>query len=309
MVTTTVREALRDAMAEEMRRDGRLRHGRGGRRISGRLQDHAGPAAGIRRARVIDTPITEHGFAGVGVGAAMTGPEAHRRVHDLQLRHAGDRPDHQLGRQDALHVRRPDGLRRSCSAARTARRPASPPSTARTMPPGTATFPASRSSMPYTAADAKGLLKAAIRDPNPVIFLENEILYGQSLRRAEAGRFRAADRQGAHPRPGKDVTIVSFGIGMTYAKAEASWREGIDAEIIDLRTIRPMDLDTVIASVKKTNRCVVSKKASRSRRSANSPTRCRSALRLSRRAGHHASPARTCRCPTPPISKSWRCPM
>jgi pyruvate dehydrogenase E1 component beta subunit len=130
--------------------------------------------------RVVDTPITEHGFAGIGVGAAFGGL-AHRRVHDLQLRHAGDRPHHQLGRQDALHVRRPDGLRRSCSAAPTARQPASAPSTARTMPPGMRHVPGLKVVHALFAADAKGLLKAAIRDPNPVIFLENEILYGKTF--------------------------------------------------------------------------------------------------------------------------------
>ena len=113
--------------------------------------------------------------------------------------------------------------------------------------------------MPYTAADAKGLLKAAIRDPNPVIFLENEILYGQSFDVPKMDDFVLPIGKARIHKTGKDVTIVSFGIGMTYAvKAEAELRGmGIDAEIIDLRTIRPLDLDTIIASVKKTNRLVV----------------------------------------------------
>ncbi len=111
---------------------------------------------------------------------------------------------------------------------------------------------------PSNAADAKGLLKAAIRDPNPVIFLENEILYGQSGPGAQARRFRAADRQGADRAAGNDVTIVSFSIGMTYAlkAADELAKHGIEAEVIDLRTLRPMDTDTVIASVKKTGRIV-----------------------------------------------------
>ncbi|TIT76448.1 MAG: pyruvate dehydrogenase complex E1 component subunit beta, partial [Mesorhizobium sp.] len=113
--------------------------------------------------------------------------------------------------------------------------------------------------MPYTAADAKGLLKAAIRDPNPVIFLENEILYGQSFDVPKLDDFVLPIGKARIHKPGKDVSIVSFGIGMTYAvKAEAELRGmGIDAEIIDLRSIRPLDFDTIIASVKKTNRLIV----------------------------------------------------
>jgi pyruvate dehydrogenase E1 component beta subunit len=112
--------------------------------------------------------------------------------------------------------------------------------------------------MPYTAADAKGLLKAAIRDPNPVIFLENEILYGQSMPVPRLDDFTVPIGKARIHRTGKDVTIVSFGIGMTYAlkAAEELAKEGIEAEVIDLRTIRPMDMPTVIRSVQKTNRCV-----------------------------------------------------
>jgi pyruvate dehydrogenase E1 component beta subunit len=120
-------------------------------------------------------------------------------------------------------------------------------------------IPGMRVVVPYSAADAKGLLKAAIRDPNPVIFLENEILYGHSFDVPKLDDFVLPIGKARIHKPGKDVTIVSFGIGMTYAiKAEAELREmGVDAEIIDLRTIRPMDLDSVIESVKKTNRLVV----------------------------------------------------
>ena len=111
---------------------------------------------------------------------------------------------------------------------------------------------------PYSAADAKGLLKSAIRDPNPVVFLENEILYGQSFDVPELDDFTVPIGKAKVARPGKDVTIVSWSIGMTYAlkAAEELAKEGIEAEVIDLRTIRPMDIETVVASVKKTNRCV-----------------------------------------------------
>ena len=145
--------------------------------------------------------------------------------------------------------------------------------------------------MPYTAADAKGLLKAAIRDPNPVIFLENEILYGHSFDVPKLDDFVLPIGKARIHKTGKDVTIVSFGIGMTYAvKAEAELRGmGIDAEIIDLRTIRPLDLDTIIASVKKTNRLVVVEEGYPQilgRRLHRQPG-VAARLRFPRRAGHH----------------------
>ena len=182
MVTMTVREALRDAMAEEMRRDKDVFvMGEEVAEYQGAYKVTQGLLQEFGAMRVIDTPITEHGFAGLGVGAALGGPQADRRVHDLQFRHAGDGPDHQFGGQDALHVGRPDGAARSCSAGRTGRPRASPRSTARTISAWYSHVPGLKVIAPYTAADAKGLLKAAIRDPNPVIFLENEILYGQSF--------------------------------------------------------------------------------------------------------------------------------
>ena len=183
----TVREALRDAMAEEMRRDDDVFvMGEEVAEYQGAYKVTQGLLQEFGAKRVIDTPITEHGFAGLGVGAAFAGLQADRRVHDLQLRHAGDRPDHQLGRQDALHVRRPDGLPdrvpRPERRGRARRRPAQPGLCGLVLAhPG----PQGRSRR-TTAADAKGLLKAAIRDPNPVIFLENEILYGQSVRRCRS---------------------------------------------------------------------------------------------------------------------------
>ncbi len=193
----TVREALRDAMAEEMRRDPdvflmgeEVAEYQGAYKVSQGLLQEFGAK------RVIDTPITEHGFAGLGVGAAMAGLQADRRVHDLQLRHAGDRPHHQLGRQDALHVRRPDGLPDRVPRPQRRRRARRPPSTARTTRSWYAHCPGLKVVAPWSAADAKGLLKAAIRDPNPVIFLENEMLYGQSFEVPTDRRLRRADRQG-----------------------------------------------------------------------------------------------------------------
>ena len=260
MVSTTVREALRDAMAEEMRRDESVFiMGEEVAEYQGAYKITQGSAAGVRpapRGRYADHRARLRGRRRRrGDGR----PEADRRVHDLQLRHAGDRPDRQLGRQDALHVGRPDG--RADRVSRPQRRggPRRARSTARTTQPGTAIFPGLKVVQPYTAADAKGLLKAAIRDPNPVIFLENEILYGQHFDVPKLDDFVLPIGKARIHKTGKDVTIVSWSIGMTYVvKAEAELRSlGIDAEIIDLRTIRPMDLDTVIASVRKTNRLVV----------------------------------------------------
>ena len=180
LVTMTMREALRDAMAEEMRRDPdvfvmgeEVAEYQGAYKVTQGLLEEFGAR------RVIDTPITEHGFAGLGVGAALAGLEADRRVHDLQFRHAGDGPAHQFGGQDALHVRRPDALSivfrgPNGPAARVAAQHSQDYSSWYSHIPGPEGHRAS------TAADAKGLLKAAIRDPNPVMFLENEILYGHS---------------------------------------------------------------------------------------------------------------------------------
>ena len=258
MVTMTMREALRDAMAEEMRRDGdvfvmgeEVAEYQGAYKVTQGLLEEFGAR------RVIDTPITEHGFAGLGVGAALRRPEADRRVHDLQFRHAGDGPSHQFGGEDALHVRRPGRCRRSCSAARTA-----PPPRRRAAQPGLFLLVLAcarpQGGRALDAADAKGLLKAAIRDPNPVIFLENEILYGVASPVPEARRLRAADRQARVVRAGNDVTLVAWSIGMTYAlkAADELAKENISAEVIDLRTLKPMDIETVIELVKKTGRLV-----------------------------------------------------
>jgi pyruvate dehydrogenase E1 component beta subunit len=259
MVTMTVREALRDAMAEEMRRDEdvfvmgeEVAEYQGAYKITqGLLQEF-----GARR--VVDTPITEHGFAGVGVGAAMTGlkPIVEFMTFNFamqaidQIVNSAAKTLYMSGGQMGAPIvfRGPNG-----AAARVAAQHSQCYAAWYSHIPGLKVI------MPYTAADAKGLLKAAIRDPNPIIFLENEILYGQSFDVPKMDDFVLPIGKARVHKAGKDVTIVSFGIGMTYVvKAEAELRGlGIDAEIIDLRTIRPLDFDTIIASVKKTNRLVV----------------------------------------------------
>jgi pyruvate dehydrogenase E1 component beta subunit len=258
MVSTTVREALRDAMAEEMRRDENVfvmgeevGEYQGAYKITQGLLQEFGPR------RIVDTPITEHGFAGVGVGAAMAGlrPIVEFMTFNFamqaidQIINSAAKTLYMSGGQMGAPMvfRGPNG-----AAARVAAQHSQCYAAWYSHIPGLKVV------MPYTAADAKGLLKAAIRDPNPIIFLENEILYGQTFD-VPKGDFVLPIGKARIHKTGKDVTIVSFGIGMTYAvKAEAELRGmGIDAEIIDLRTIRPLDLDTIIASVKKTNRLVV----------------------------------------------------
>ena len=259
MVATTVREALRDAMAEEMRRDDdvfvmgeEVAEYQGAYKITqGLLQEF-----GARR--VIDTPITEHGFAGVGVGAAMTGlkPIVEFMTFNFamqaidQIINSAAKTLYMSGGQMGAPIvfRGPNG-----AAARVAAQHSQCYAAWYSHIPGLKVV------MPYTAADAKGLLKAAIRDPNPVIFLENEILYGQSFDVPKMDDFVLPIGKARVHKKGNDVTVVSFGIGMTYAlKAIAELeKDGIDVELIDLRTIRPMDLPTVIESVKKTGRLVV----------------------------------------------------
>ncbi|MER8664450.1 pyruvate dehydrogenase complex E1 component subunit beta [Mesorhizobium sp. M1148] len=259
MVSTTVREALRDAMAEEMRRDGdvfvmgeEVAEYQGAYKITQGLLQEFGPR------RVVDTPITEHGFAGVGVGAAMAGlkPIVEFMTFNFamqaidQIINSAAKTLYMSGGQMGAPIvfRGPNGAAARVGAQHS-----------QCYAAWYSHIPGLKVVMPYTAADAKGLLKAAIRDPNPVIFLENEILYGQSFDVPKLDDFVLPIGKARIHKQGKDVTIVSFGIGMTYAiKAEAELRGmGIDAEIIDLRTIRPLDLDTVIASVKKTNRLIV----------------------------------------------------
>ncbi len=258
MVSMTVREALRDAMAEEMRRDPdvfvmgeEVAEYQGAYKITQGLLQEFGPR------RVVDTPITEHGFAGVGVGAAFAGlkPIVEFMTFNFamqaidQIVNSAAKTLYMSGGQMGAPIvfRGPNG-----AAARVAAQHSQDYGAWYGHIPGLKVV------QPYSAADAKGLLKAAIRDPNPVIFLENEILYGHSFDVPKLDDFVLPIGKARIHKQGSDVTIVSWGIGMTYAvKAEAELAKmGIDAEIIDLRTIRPMDLDTVIASVRKTNRLV-----------------------------------------------------
>jgi len=258
MKTQTVREALRDAMAEEMRRDDtvflmgeEVAEYQGAYKISQGLLDEFGAR------RVIDTPITEHGFAGIGVGAAFGGLRP--IVEFMTFNFAMQAIDHIInsaaktlymsgGQMGAPIVfRGPNG-----AAARVAAQHS------QDYAAWYAHIPGLKVVQPYSAADAKGLLKTAIRDPNPVIFLENEILYGRSFEVPAIDDLTIPFGKARVWREGTDVTIVSFGIGMTYAleAAEALAGEGISAEVIDLRTLRPLDYATVIESVRKTNRCV-----------------------------------------------------
>jgi len=258
MVSTTVRDALRDAMAEEMRRDGDVFvMGEEVAEYQGAYKVTQGLLQEFGAKRVIDTPITEHGFAGVGVGAAMAGLKP--IVEFMTFNFAMQAIDHLInsaaktlymsgGQMGAPIVfRGPNG-----AAARVAAQHSQCYAAWYSQIPGLKVV------MPYTAADAKGLLKAAIRDPNPVIFLENEILYGHSFDVPKLDDFVLPIGKARIHKTGKDATIVSFGIGMTYAvkAAEELAGMGIDCEIIDLRTLRPMDLPTVVESVKKTGRLV-----------------------------------------------------
>ncbi|WP_048649370.1 pyruvate dehydrogenase complex E1 component subunit beta [Nitratireductor soli] len=258
MVSTTVREALRDAMAEEMRSDERVFvMGEEVAEYQGAYKVTQGLLQEFGDKRVVDTPITEHGFAGVGVGAAFAGlkPIVEFMTFNFamqaidQIVNSAAKTLYMAGGQMGAPIvfRGPNG-----AAARVAAQHSQCYAAWYSHVPGLKVV------MPYTAADAKGLLKAAIRDPNPVIFLENEILYGQSFDVPKLDDFVLPIGKARIHKQGKDATIVSFGIGMTYAvkAAEELAGAGIDVEVIDLRTIRPMDLDTVIESVKKTNRLV-----------------------------------------------------
>ncbi len=263
MVTMTVREALRDAMAEEMRRDPdvfvmgeEVAEYQGAYKVTQGLLDEFGPQ------RVVDTPITEHGFAGVGVGAALAGlkPIVEFMTWNFamqamdQIVNSAAKTLYMSGGQMGCPIvfRGPNG-----AAARVAAQHSQDYAAWYSAVPGL------RVIQPFTAADAKGLLKAAIRDPNPVIFLENEILYGHTFPVPQLDDFVLPIGKAKVARAGNDVTIVSWGIGMTYAMkaAEELAGMGIEAEVIDLRTLRPMDIATVVELVKKTNRCVTVEEA------------------------------------------------
>ncbi|MDO6727244.1 pyruvate dehydrogenase complex E1 component subunit beta [Cognatishimia sp. 1_MG-2023] len=256
--STTVREALRDAMAEEMKGDEdvylmgeEVAEYQGAYKISQGLLDEFGSK------RVIDTPITEHGFAGIAVGSAFAGLKP--IVEFMTFNFAMQAIDHIInsaaktlymsGGQMGCPIvfRGPNGAAARVGAQHSQDYAA-----------WYAQIPGLKVVMPYSASDAKGLLKSAIRDPNPVIFLENEILYGQSFDVPVMDDFTVPIGKARVWRQGDDVTIVSFGIGMKYAleAADKLAEDGISAEVIDLRSLRPIDYDTVLASVMKTNRCV-----------------------------------------------------
>jgi pyruvate dehydrogenase E1 component beta subunit len=258
MVSMTVREALRDAMAEEMRKDEAVFvMGEEVAEYQGAYKVTQGLLQEFGARRVIDTPITEHGFAGVGVGAAFTGlrPIVEFMTFNFamqaidQIINSAAKTLYMSGGQLGAPIvfRGPNG-----AAARVAAQHSQDFSAWYSQIPGLKVV------APYTASDAKGLLKSAIRDPNPVIFLENEILYGQSFPVPKLDDFTLPIGKARIHREGTDVTIVSFSIGMTYAlkAAQELEKEGISAEVIDLRTIRPMDTETIVASVMKTGRCV-----------------------------------------------------
>jgi pyruvate dehydrogenase E1 component beta subunit len=258
MVNMTMREALRDAMAEEMRRDAdvfvmgeEVAEYQGAYKVTQGLLQEFGPK------RVIDTPITEHGFAGLGVGTALGGlkPIVEFMTFNFsmqaidQIINSAAKTLYMSGGQMGASIvfRGPNG-----AAARVAAQHSQDYSAWYSHIPGLIVI------APSNAADAKGLLKAAIRNPNPVIFLENEILYGHSSPVPKLDDYVLPIGKAKIVRPGRDVTIVAWSIGMTFAlkAAEELSAAGIDAEVIDLRTLRPMDTETVVESVKKTGRIV-----------------------------------------------------
>jgi pyruvate dehydrogenase E1 component beta subunit len=258
MITQTIRDALRDAMAEEMRRDPdvflmgeEVAEYQGAYKVSqGLLQEF-----GARR--VIDTPITEHGFAGIGVGAAMSGlkPIVEFMTFNFamqaidQIINSAAKTLYMSGGQMGCSIvfRGPNG-----AASRVAAQHSQDYSAWYSQVPGLKVV------APFSAADYKGLLKAAIRDPNPVIFLENEMLYGHTGEVPKLDDYVIPIGKARIVRSGKDVTLISWSNGMSYAlkAADELAKEGIEAEVIDLRTLRPMDTETIIASVKKTGRAV-----------------------------------------------------
>ncbi|GBE43222.1 MAG TPA: pyruvate dehydrogenase complex E1 component subunit beta [Rhizobiales bacterium] len=263
MIPTTMREALRDAMAEEMRKDEdvfvmgeEVAEYQGAYKVTQGLLDEFGAR------RVIDTPITEHGFCGIGVGAAFTGLKP--IVEFMTWNFAMQAIDHIIN-SAAKTLYMSGGQMRCPIVFRGANGAASRVAAqhSQCFSAWYAHIPGLKVIAPSTASDAKGLLKAAIRDPNPVVFLENEILYGQSSDVPRHDDWVLPIGKARVARAGADVTIVSFARGMTYAleAAEVLASEGIDAEVIDLRTLRPLDMATVISSVKKTNRIVTVEEA------------------------------------------------
>ncbi|MEO0850287.1 MAG: pyruvate dehydrogenase complex E1 component subunit beta, partial [Pseudomonadota bacterium] len=258
MVEITIRDALRDAMAEEMRRDPdvflmgeEVAEYQGAYKVSRGLLEEFGAR------RVVDTPITEYGFAGLGVGAAFAGLKP--IVEFMTWNFAMQAIDHVIN--SAAKTRYMSGgqmaspiVFRGPNAA--ASRVAAQHS--QDFAAWYANIPGLIVISPYSAADAKGLLKAAIRDPNPVVFLEHELLYGDTMEIPDADDWVLPIGKARVAREGSDVTLVSYSRGVKFSleAAETLAGDGISAEVVDLRTIRPMDVETVINSVKKTNRLV-----------------------------------------------------
>src|SRR5712675_269025 len=258
MVTMTIREALRDAMAEEMRRDPDVfLMGEEVAEYQGAYKVTQGLLQEFGDRRVIDTPITEHGFTGLGVGAGLAGlkPIVEFMTFNFamqaidQVINSAAKTLYMSGGQlgCAIVFRGPNG-----PAARVGAQHSQDYSAWFSHIPGLKVV------APYTAADAKGLLKSAIRDPNPVVFLENEVLYGQSFPVPKLDDYLVPIGKAKVARSGQDVTIISWSMGMSYAlkAADELASAGISAEVIDMRTLRPMDLGTIIESVKKTGRAV-----------------------------------------------------
>ena len=263
MVDMTVREALRDAMAEEMRRDEEVfligeevAQYQGAYKISQGLLEEFGDR------RVVDTPITEHGFTGLAVGAAFGGLKP--IVEFMTFNFAMQAIDHIIN-SAAKTLYMSGGQMGASIVFRGANGAAARVGAQHSQDYGSwyAHVPGLKVVQPWSAADAKGLLKSAIRDPNPVIFLENELLYGKTFPVPKLDDWLVPIGKAKIVRAGSHVTIVSFSIGMTYAMAAAEKLagDGIEAEVIDLRSLRPMDIATVVESVKKTNRCVTVEEA------------------------------------------------
>ena len=259
MATVSVREALRDAMAEEMRRDERVfvmgeevAQYQGAYKVTQGLLDEFGPK------RVIDTPITEYGFAGIGTGAAMGGlrPIVEFMTFNFAMQaidhivNSAAKTNYMSGGQMRCPVvfRGPNGAASRVGAQHS-----------QNYGPWYAAVPGLIVIAPYSAADAKGLLKAAIRSPDPVVFLENELLYGQSFDVPKLDDHVLPIGKARIARAGRDVTLVSYsiGVGVALEAADKLADEGVDAEVIDLRTLRPLDKETVLKSLAKTNRMVV----------------------------------------------------
>ncbi|MEJ5975997.1 pyruvate dehydrogenase complex E1 component subunit beta [Novosphingobium sp. PS1R-30] len=259
MKSATVREALRDAMAEEMRRDDRVfvigeevAEYQGAYKVTQGLLEEFGPK------RVIDTPITEYGFAGIGTGAAMGGlrPIVEFMTFNFAMQaidhiiNSAAKTNYMSGGQMRCPVvfRGPNGAAARVGAQHS-----------QNYGPWYASVPGLVVIAPYDASDAKGLLKAAIRSEDPVVFLENELVYGRSFELPELDDHVLPIGKARIVREGKDVTIVSYsiGVGLALEAAEQLAGEGVDVEVIDLRTLRPLDTDAILTSLKKTNRLVV----------------------------------------------------